>query len=189
VEPRDNITCLPEAVWLAIVTMSTVGYGDITPVSTLGTVIVSILVIMSALYMAMPLGIIGYTFTQIWKDRDRILLTLKTRERLEQWGYAAEDILVLFKLFDADDDGELDIDDFRNMIKRLRIGLQDDRIVELFAFIDKDSGGTIDDQEFVRAIFPAEYHSIYGKHRADAEAEDGGRDSVQEQEVFLRQDT
>lgn len=165
VEPRDNITCLPEAVWLAIVTMSTVGYGDLVPVSTLGTVIVSVLVVISALYMAMPLGIIGYTFTQIWKDRDRILLMQKTRERLQQWGYTPNDILVLFSLFDENEDNLLDFVEFRQMLLKLRIGIQEDRIAELFAFIDKDGGGSIDDLEFVRAIFPSDFHTIFGQQK------------------------
>mmetsp|Transcript_169720 Transcript_169720/g.544670 ORF Transcript_169720/g.544670 Transcript_169720/m.544670 type:complete len:636 (-) Transcript_169720:37-1944(-) len=163
VEPHDNVTCLPEAVWLAIVTIGTVGYGDITPVSPLGGVVVSFLIILSTLYMAMPLGIIGYTFTQIWKDKDRILLISTTRERLDQWGYSAKHIRELFKIVDDNDNGELDIDEFKDLIKKLRIGLQEQSVVMLFNFIDKDGGGTIDDEEFVRAIFPAEYQDLYLK--------------------------
>merc|ERR1712176_418229 len=65
-EPRDNISSLGESSWLTIVTMTTVGYGDVTPVSMQGALLVSILVISSVLYMAMPLGIMGSTFTRIW---------------------------------------------------------------------------------------------------------------------------
>jgi len=163
IEPHDNVTCLPEAVWLAIVTMTTVGYGDITPVSPMGTVVVSVLIIISSLYMAMPLGIIGYTFTQIWKDKDRILLMSITRERLDQWGYSARDIAALFKILDDSGDGELDLDEFKDLVRKLRIGLQDHQTAMLFNFIDKDGGGTIDDEEFVRAVFPMEYTEIYNK--------------------------
>jgi len=79
VEPEDNITSLPKAMWLTVVTMTTVGYGDVTPNTSAGSIIVGILVICSVLYMAMPLGIIGHAFTEIWQERDRILLMKRTR--------------------------------------------------------------------------------------------------------------
>merc|ERR1712060_345222 len=128
-----------------------------------GTAVVSFLAVLSVLYMAMPIGIIGYTFTQIWKDKDRILLMSVTRERLDQWGYSARDITQLFRLVDDNDNGELDIDEFKDLVSRLRIGLHDKQVVMLFNFIDKDGGGTIDDQEFVRAIFPQDYHDLYAR--------------------------
>jgi len=61
---------------------------------------------------------------------------------------------VLFQLFDNDESGELDIKEFRFLIKKLRLGLTDDRILALFRTIDVDNGGTIDDKEFVRLFFP-----------------------------------
>jgi len=58
------------------------------------------------------------------------------------------------KLFDNDESGELDIKEFRFLIKKLRLGLTDDRILALFRTIDVDHGGTIDDKEFVRLFSP-----------------------------------
>jgi len=161
VEPRENIETLPKAIWLAIVTMTTVGYGDTIPQRPAGSVVVSLLAIISVLYMAMPLGIIGYTFTQIWKDRDKILLMHRTRERLRQWGFNVTDIVKVFKLFDLDEDGGLNIEEFREFMATLRIGLSDERIMSLFHFIDADGGGSIDDEEFTKTLFPLEYHQIY----------------------------
>jgi len=166
VEPRDNIDTLPKAIWLAIVTMTTVGYGDVVPHSTGGSLIVAFLTIFSVLYMAMPLGIIGYSFTQIWKDRDKILLMHRTRERLAQWGFSVNDIVKVFKLFDHDQDGALNLDEFRDFMEALRIGLNDERIMALFHIIDADGGGSIDDEEFTRTLFPLEYHSIYASEHA-----------------------
>eukprot|EP00747_Dinoflagellata_sp_TGD_P098970 gnl/TRDRNA2_/TRDRNA2_167607_c0_seq1.p1 gnl/TRDRNA2_/TRDRNA2_167607_c0~~gnl/TRDRNA2_/TRDRNA2_167607_c0_seq1.p1 ORF type:complete len:502 (+),score=71.32 gnl/TRDRNA2_/TRDRNA2_167607_c0_seq1:47-1552(+) len=59
VEERQNIPTYSKSIWLTIVTMMTVGYGDVTPKSTAGSICVGILVVSSVLYMAMPLGIIG----------------------------------------------------------------------------------------------------------------------------------
>ena len=51
--------------------------------------------------MAMPFGIIGNSFTSVWKDRDRNLWKKMPRRRLAQWGYEATDIPALFKKFDS----------------------------------------------------------------------------------------
>merc|ERR1711966_72113 len=77
-EPTDNIRSLPHAMWMVVVTMTTVGYGDAFPVTTEGYIICSLLAVTSLLYMAVPLGIIGNIFTKVWDDRDRILLMKKT---------------------------------------------------------------------------------------------------------------
>jgi len=162
-EPRENIDSLPKAIWLSVVSMTTVGYGDVTPVSGLGSIIVGVLLIISVLYMAMPIGIIGYTFNQVWKERDKILLMQRARERLAKWGYTANDVVKVFKLFDSNQDGNLDWEEFNDMIRQMRIGLDGARVKELFQAVDKDGGGSIDEQEFVHAVFPTEYESIYGE--------------------------
>ena len=41
VEERSNIPSMPHSLWLAIVTMTTVGYGDFFPTTTEGYVIAS----------------------------------------------------------------------------------------------------------------------------------------------------
>merc|ERR1719498_630068 len=101
--------------------MTTVGYGDITPVSIGGHCISSCLAVTSVLYMAMPLGIIGHAFTQVWLDRDRILLVIKMKDVLRQWGYGALDIPLLFDIFDSRGEGTLNITDFRKMVNQMQL--------------------------------------------------------------------
>mmetsp|Transcript_86929 Transcript_86929/g.202358 ORF Transcript_86929/g.202358 Transcript_86929/m.202358 type:complete len:194 (-) Transcript_86929:149-730(-) len=161
VEERTNIPSLASAAWFTIVTMTTVGYGDITPDSTAGSIISSVLVVVTVLYMAIPLGIVGNAFTQTWNDRDRILLMQRTRSRLMQWGFSAHDIPELFRLSASNDDGELDITEFRDLIHGMHVGFSDERIFQLFQSFDQDHSGMIDDKEFVRALFPNSYHVIY----------------------------
>jgi len=162
VEPRTNIETLPQAFWLCLVSMTTVGYGDVVPESSAGFIIVSVLILLSVLYMAMPLGIIGFAFTQIWKDRDRILVMQRTREKITQWGYSANEIRRVFQYFDDDGSGQVEIDEFRQLVTELQIGLSDDRVTDLFNFFDTDKDGCIDEKEFVLALFPDEYAKIYG---------------------------
>uniref|UniRef100_A0A7S0FG85 EF-hand domain-containing protein n=1 Tax=Pyrodinium bahamense TaxID=73915 RepID=A0A7S0FG85_9DINO len=179
VEPRDNIESLPRAIWLTIVTMTTVGYGDVTPTNTPGIIVVSLLVIMSVLYMAMPLGIVGQAFVQVWSDRDRILLLHRTQERLKQWGYTARDALQIFYWFDEDGSGNLEIDEFQTMVEMMRLGLNKQRVHLLFNSIDVDGGGTIDAREFVKFLYPEEYHDIFGivKQEDTEDEESCGKDS------------
>ena len=54
VEPRDNIPSMPHSLWLALVTMTTVGYGDYFPVTFAGYVMVSVLTCVSVLFLAIP---------------------------------------------------------------------------------------------------------------------------------------
>jgi len=161
VEPRDNIPTLATAVWLTIVTTTTVGYGDVTPETNAGYTIVAILTVISVLFMAMPLGIIGSAFNITWNNRDRILLTQRTRQRLVQWGYTAEDVLVLFKFMDSDDDGALSLDDFERLMRHMRIGLSPDRVAQLFLSFEDNGSGSVDFDEFVQVFFPTSFGAVF----------------------------
>merc|ERR1712061_875161 len=139
--------------------------------------------VISLMYMAIPLGIIGEAFSQIWKDRDRILLMHRTRAKLVTSGFGPQDIPVLFSLFDSNNDGELDVTDFKRMISQMKIGLSDDRVVALFESFDADGSGQVDDQEFVKLLFPADYHTMYcdaAFYNNSPDEEEGARVSMNE---------
>lgn len=142
-----------------MVTMTTVGYQ--TPETVAGHLVVSAQMVLSLLYMAMPIGVLGNAFTNVWADRDRILLIDSARSRLDQWGYTARDIKGIFKHFDKDGDGELSLSEFKNMISEMEVGIKEDRVVGLFETIDKDGGGSIDIKEFVKALFPESFHELF----------------------------
>eukprot|EP00403_Amphidinium_massartii_P013799 CAMPEP_0178430218 /NCGR_PEP_ID=MMETSP0689_2-20121128/31208_1 /TAXON_ID=160604 /ORGANISM="Amphidinium massartii, Strain CS-259" /LENGTH=197 /DNA_ID=CAMNT_0020052071 /DNA_START=353 /DNA_END=946 /DNA_ORIENTATION=+ len=149
--------------------MTTVGYGDIVPGNTRCTTITAVLIFVTMVYMSIPLGIIGSAFCDTWKDRDRILLMQRTRERLAQWGYTAKDIPVLFQAQDGDGDGELTSQEFLEMLQGMRIGLSEDRIYELFQSFDDDGSGTIDHKEFLKALFPKAYREMVAKYGSEGE--------------------
>jgi len=161
-EPRDNIESFPRAVWFTVVTMSTVGYGDTVPRTPAGYAVVSVLMIISALYMAMPIGIVGSAFNRVWEDRDRLLLLHRMRTHLDENGYDARDIPELFFLFDENKDGNLSYPEFRQMMTGLQMGLSDERLVQLFHAFDHNGTGSVDDVEFVRRLFPQAFCQIYG---------------------------
>eukprot|EP00971_Amphidinium_carterae_P035045 689830-Amphidinium_carterae.1 len=54
---------------------------------------------------------------------------------------------------------------FRSLIERLQLGFSDERVVQLFTSFDRNGSGTIDDKEFVKALFPNAYYEIYKEAR------------------------
>lgn len=159
VEPRTNLETLPEAFWLVIVTMMTVGYGDKTPESTAGFVIVTILIISSALYMAIPLGIIGNVFNRIWQDRSKLLLIRRTKQRMVEWGYRPDDVPMLFGLFTKTTglgrvEGSLTFREFNRMFNEMRVGTNPQQILELYQYLDDDRTGYVTSEAFLAAVFP-----------------------------------
>ena len=60
VEPHEaGFTSIPESVYWAIVTMTTVGYGDIAPITVLGKFIASLVMIVGYGIIAVPTGIVS----------------------------------------------------------------------------------------------------------------------------------
>ena len=53
---------LPNSLYWAVVTLSTVGYGDITPVTTMGRFLSAIIMLLGYTILAVPSGIISAAF-------------------------------------------------------------------------------------------------------------------------------
>lgn len=163
VEPRSNVATLAEAAWFTVITISTVGYGDVYPVTGEGRLIVAVLAVCGTAYMSIPLGIVGNAFSSVWEDRDRLLLMQRARTRLVQSGYTKTEIPEIFELFDENADGVLSLPDFRAMLKSMKLGISDGRITDLFNLFDTDHSGTIDHEEFVRILFPRAFSELVGE--------------------------
>jgi voltage-gated potassium channel len=55
----NGFTSIPQSIYWAIVTITTVGYGDISPVTTLGKVIASLIMLLGYGLIAVPTGIVS----------------------------------------------------------------------------------------------------------------------------------
>ena len=66
----DKFGSIPRALWWAIVTLTTVGYGDVFPVTALGRVLAAILAVMGVCLIALPTGLFAASFTEAM-DRHR----------------------------------------------------------------------------------------------------------------------
>lgn len=57
--PESGFTSIPRSIYWAIVTLTTVGYGDIAPQTVLGQTLASLLMIIGYAIIAVPTGIVG----------------------------------------------------------------------------------------------------------------------------------
>ncbi|CAJ1348406.1 unnamed protein product [Effrenium voratum] len=158
--------------------MTTVGYGDFVPRTAGGYIIVSILTLVSALFVAMPVGIIGHEFTLCWQGRDQVLCITRARSKLDLRSEDAilriiptpvsyvgklmtcglmsnkREVRALFEYVDADRDACLDMAEFLELFRQMRIGLSLETTLQLFCVFDDDQSGQIDYTEFMRHVFP-----------------------------------
>ncbi|MGJ3234923.1 ion transporter [Marivirga sp.] len=56
--PESGFTNIPKGIYWSIVTLTTVGYGDIAPITPLGQIVASIIMIMGYGIIAVPTGIV-----------------------------------------------------------------------------------------------------------------------------------
>lgn len=66
--PEHGFTSIPVSIYWAIVTMTTVGYGDIAPETALGQTIASIIMIMGYGIIAVPTGIVSAEMISLKKS-------------------------------------------------------------------------------------------------------------------------
>jgi len=154
VEPRENFSDLPTALWFTVVTMTTVGYGDKTPTNAGGHLVASILIIFSALYMAIPIGIVGHAFSQVWGDRDRLLVMQRFRDAFLGGGFTVKSIQDIFNMFDEDGSGELDIEEFSLMLKTMQLHMDPERLCLLYQNLDVEGLGRITLEALIDGLVP-----------------------------------
>lgn len=74
VEERENgFSNIPESIYWAIVTITTVGYGDISPVTPLGKVVASLVMLIGYAIIAVPTGIITHDLAIASRHKKELL--------------------------------------------------------------------------------------------------------------------
>lgn len=69
IEGKENgFTSIPKSIYWAIVTLTTVGYGDISPSTPLGQILASILMITGYGIIAVPTGIVTFELNKAQKE-------------------------------------------------------------------------------------------------------------------------
>ncbi len=93
--PGSDFATVPEAMWWAVATLTTVGYGDVTPETPLGKVLAGIVMISGLGFFALPIGIIASGFMEEFRRQDFIVT----------WGMAARS--AVFNILKPDEIAEV----------------------------------------------------------------------------------
>jgi voltage-gated potassium channel len=78
-EPDTSFTDIPTSIYWAIVTMTTVGYGDITPVTPLGRFFAGLVMLLGYTIIAVPTGIVS---SEMVKQSQRDVAKKYEKDRL-----------------------------------------------------------------------------------------------------------
>lgn len=68
---REDFASIPRAIWWAIATLTTVGYGDVYPVTVAGKVAASVIAFAGIGVVALPTGIFASAFSDELREREQ----------------------------------------------------------------------------------------------------------------------
>ncbi|MEJ2221972.1 MAG: ion transporter [Desulfobacterales bacterium] len=68
-DPKDGFTSIPKSIYWSIVTLTTVGYGDISPKTNLGQLLSALIMIIGYGIIAVPTGIVTVELAQAYKQK------------------------------------------------------------------------------------------------------------------------
>jgi voltage-gated potassium channel len=91
----DKFGSIPESMWWAIVTITTVGYGDAVPITIAGRIIAGVAALCGFLLLALPVGIVATAFAE----------EIHRREFVVTWSMIAR--VPLFATLDASEIAEI----------------------------------------------------------------------------------
>lgn len=69
----DRLGTIPDAMYWALITLTTVGYGDITPITPAGRLVAGVTAIFGLVMVALPIGIIANSFVEVIHQHDFVV--------------------------------------------------------------------------------------------------------------------
>ncbi|VDO32825.1 unnamed protein product [Haemonchus placei] len=82
-EANSKFTSIPASFWFVLVTMTTVGYGDLVPLSTQGKIVGSMCALIGVLTLALPVPIIVANFKHFYRQENRLATMRSAGKDLE----------------------------------------------------------------------------------------------------------
>mmetsp|Transcript_841 Transcript_841/g.1982 ORF Transcript_841/g.1982 Transcript_841/m.1982 type:complete len:521 (-) Transcript_841:94-1656(-) len=169
----DDFASIPQSMWFAIVTVSTVGYGDVSPHTFAGKLLASGMIVLGILYMAMPLTVVGSAFSRVWESKEQIFVIENARRRMRQMGIDVTLLKSAFDAVDTDESGTMDYDEFEYFLSHvLGLGMNQKKCRALFHFFDADESGEVSFFEFAEQVVDLrELHEFQDQLKDDDESQ------------------
>jgi voltage-gated potassium channel len=81
----ENFPDIPSSIWWSIVTLTTVGYGDVVPITVGGKIFGSIISLLGVAFFALPAGILasGFSEVKIMKRINTMKREVETTQRIK----------------------------------------------------------------------------------------------------------
>ena len=76
----DAFGSIPRAIWWAIATLTTVGYGDVYPITPLGRLAASIIAVAGIGVVALPAGVFASSFSDIIREKSELKAEVKAKK-------------------------------------------------------------------------------------------------------------
>ena len=83
-QATTSFTSVIDAFWWAAITMTTVGYGDVTPKTHVGRIVGAICAVTGTLVIALPVPIVSENFSLFYKQERRRRMVQERRAALEK---------------------------------------------------------------------------------------------------------
>jgi voltage-gated potassium channel len=112
-DPEAKITTIEDAFWWAIVTVTTVGYGDVYPVTPGGKIVAAMLMVVGIAILGILISTLGAGLIESKFAKD------KTKDKKTSEPSLAEETRNLIKN-KIDKVGELNQEDFDNLISTIK---------------------------------------------------------------------
>lgn len=141
-DPETLFISIPATFWWSFVTMTTVGYGDMVPMTTLGMTLGCFVMLCGVLLLALPITVIGANFAKALRDAQVLEMEQALRDA------------------DADESGVVTIDEMGSVLRKLArhgggkemmLG-RGGTIQDLLEKYDTDGSGSFNGQEMERIM-------------------------------------
>ena len=121
----QTFTSITDAIWYNIVTITTVGYGDIYPTSNFARFFAIFIIVAGVVtFLPIPLAIVGNTFSRVWLEKEQVKLRGILRQMLSEQGISPTDFTQAFVQFDTDGNGTIEREEFYDIVENhMNLGL------------------------------------------------------------------
>ena len=143
---------IPHAIWFMTVTMTTVGYGEVYPLSVAGRCVTSVAMLFGVLFLSMPLAIVGNNFCMVWDDKERVVFVEKIRQQLAIKNLDVDHMHRAFDMMKNQHDNALSFRGFREALNMLQIQMPPHHLATLWRTLDTNDKGDVNLTDFVELM-------------------------------------